>query len=115
MSNKPLSDIIVIDLTRVLSGPYSSMILKDLGAEVIKVESPQAGDDSRKFGPFLDDEKKKSAYFISINSGKKSVTIDLKQSEGKEILTALIKKADVVIENFRPGTFERLGFGLVFI
>jgi CoA:oxalate CoA-transferase len=105
-----LDDILVIDLTRVLSGPYCTMILGDLGAEIIKVETPGFGDDARGFGPFLDDAGERSAYFASINCGKKSITLNLKTDEGKRVLADLIVKADVLIENFRPGTLERLGF-----
>jgi len=107
---KPLQGITVIDLTRVLAGPYCTMILKDLGANVIKVETPLTGDDSRHFGPFVDDAQKKSAYFMSINCGKKSLTVNLKNEKGKKILEDLIQKSDVVVENYRPGTFEKLGF-----
>ena len=110
MSEKPLLGIVVIDLTRVLAGPYCTMILKDLGAEVIKVETPEIGDDARHFGPFLQGDKKKSAYFISINCGKKSVTLNLKDSMGKEVFADLVRRADVLIENFRPGALTRLGF-----
>ncbi len=110
MTKKPLDDILVIDLTRVLSGPYCTMILGDLGAEIIKVETPSLGDDARGFGPFLDDAGERSAYFASINCGKKSITLNLKTDEGKSVLADLIVKADVLIENFRPGTLERLGF-----
>jgi CoA:oxalate CoA-transferase len=110
MTPKPLDGIRVVDLTRVLAGPYCTMILGDLGAEIIKVEAPATGDDSRHFGPFLDKEGKKSAYFISINCGKESVTPDLKTEPGRKVLADLIKKADVLVENFRPGTLERLGF-----
>lgn len=108
-TSKPLAGIRVIDLTRVLAGPYCTMILKNLGAEIIKVESPE-GDDSRQFGPFIDNDKNKSAYFFSVNCGKKSISLDLKKAEGKEILTRLIETSDVLIENFRPGTMKRLGF-----
>lgn len=106
---RPLNGIRVLDLTRVLAGPYCTMILKNLGAEIIKVEAPQ-GDDSRQFGPFIEGSPKKSAYFYSINCGKKSVALDLKTAGGKEILSDLIRKVDVLIENFRPGTLDRLGF-----
>lgn len=109
-SGRPLCGITVIDLTRVLAGPYCTMILKDLGAEVIKIEAPGVGDDARHFGPFLYDDKNKSAYFISINCGKKSITLNLKSEAGKEVLADLIRKADVLVENYRPGTLERLGF-----
>jgi len=107
---KPLQGITVIDLTRVLAGPYCTMILQDLGATIIKVETPHIGDDSRHFGPFLDQAQKKSAYFMSINCGKKSLTVNLKNEKGKKILEDLIQKSDVVVENYRPGTFEKLGF-----
>lgn len=103
-----LEGIKVLDLTRVLAGPYATMILADLGAEVIKVERPKTGDDSRQFGPYVDDE---SAYFMSINRNKKSMTLNLKEEAGKEILLELIKKVDVIVENFRPGTMEKLGLG----
>ncbi len=108
-TSKPLAGIRVIDLTRVLAGPYCTMILRNLGADIIKVESP-IGDDSRQFGPFINEDTNKSAYFFSVNCGKKSISLDLKKDEGKEILTHLIKTSDVLIENFRPGTMERLGF-----
>jgi len=103
---KPLSNVIILDLTRVLAGPYSTMLMQELGAEVIKVEMPGRGDDARYFGPFKND---KSAYFISINRGKKSISLNLKSEEGKKILLELVKKVDIVTENFRPGTMEKLG------
>ncbi|SKC42559.1 CaiB/BaiF CoA transferase family protein [Maledivibacter halophilus] len=103
-----LEGIKVLDLTRVLAGPYSTMILADLGAQVIKIEKPETGDDSRQFGPYIEDE---SAYFMSINRNKKSVTLNLKKKKGKEILLGLVKEVDVVVENFRPGTMEKLGLG----
>lgn len=112
MNEKPLSGIRVIDLTRVLAGPYCTMILRDLGAEIVKIETPGTGDDARQYGPFLDRERTKSAYFMSINCGKKSLALDLKSATGKEIFAALIVRADVLVENFRPGTLDRLGFGL---
>jgi CoA:oxalate CoA-transferase len=108
-----LEGIVVIDLSHVLAGPFCTMILADLGAEVIKVEPPQ-GDDARKFGPFLADhnrpENRESAYFISINRNKKSVCLDLKSDSGKRVLEDLLGRADVVVENFRPTTMTRLGF-----
>lgn len=104
----PLEGVKILDLTRVLAGPYATMILADMGADVIKIEIPKTGDDSRAFGPFL---KGESAYFMSINRNKRSMTLNLKTEEGKEILTKLIKKADVIVENYRPGTMEKLGFG----
>ena len=108
-SGKPLSGIRVVDLTRVLAGPYCTMILKNLGAEILKVEAP-GGDDSRGYGPFIDGDPEKSAYFYSINSGKKSLSLDLKREAGKKILEDLIKVSHVLIDNFRPGTLSRLGF-----
>jgi CoA:oxalate CoA-transferase len=104
----PLENIKILDLSRVLAGPYCTMILSDLGAEVIKVEIPETGDDSRSFGPFKNGQ---SLYFISINREKKSISLNLKTKRGKEILKELITKVDVVIENFRPGTMEKLGLG----
>ncbi len=102
----PLEGIIILDLTNVLSGPFATLILKDLGAKIIKVEKP-GGDDSRKFGPFLNN---KSCYFISLNRGKKSISLDLKIKEDKLIFKKLLSKTDVLIDNFRPGVLERLGF-----
>ena len=105
----PLSGFTVVDLTRVLSGPYCTMVLADLGARVIKVEHPGKGDDTRHWGPpFLG---KESAYFLSINRNKESVTVDFKPAEGRDVLERLISRADVFVENFRPGTIERAGFG----
>jgi crotonobetainyl-CoA:carnitine CoA-transferase CaiB-like acyl-CoA transferase len=103
----PLDGITVLDLTRVLSGPYCTMLLADMGARVIKIEQPGKGDDTRAWGPpFLEGE---SAYFLSINRNKESVTIDFKQPKGRALLEQLIAKADVLVENFRPGTLTRLG------
>jgi crotonobetainyl-CoA:carnitine CoA-transferase CaiB-like acyl-CoA transferase len=104
----PLHGIRVIDLTRVLAGPFCSMSLGDMGAEVIKVEEPGKGDDTRGWPPFANGE---STYFMSVNRNKKSLTLNMKAPDGQAILCRLIAKADVVIENFRPGTMERLGFG----
>lgn len=104
----PLSGIKVLDLSRVLAGPYCGMILADLGAYVVKIERPGSGDDSREYGPFINGE---SAYFMSINRNKKSVTLNLKSPEGKEIFKKLVKEFDVVLENFRPGTMDKLGLG----
>jgi crotonobetainyl-CoA:carnitine CoA-transferase CaiB-like acyl-CoA transferase len=103
----PLQGITVIDLTRVLSGPYCTMMLADMGARVIKVEQPRKGDDTRGWGPpFVNGE---SSYFLSINRNKESITLDLKQAEGRAVLEQLIAKADVLVENFRPGTLDKLG------
>lgn len=105
----PLKDVRVLDLTRVVAGPYCSMFLGDLGAEVVKVEQPGAGDDTRGWGPpFAGGE---SAYYLCINRNKQSLTLDLKSKRGIELLSELAKVADVIIENFRPGTMERLGLG----
>src|SRR5215813_380034 len=102
----PFSDITVLDLTRVLSGPYCTMLLGDLGARIIKIEQPGKGDDTRPWGPpFLGGE---SAYYLSINRNKESVTLDFKKPQGREVLERLIAKADVLVENFRPGTLERM-------
>ena len=105
----PLDGIRVLDLTRVLAGPYCTMFLGDLGAEVVKVEQPGVGDDTRGWGPpFTGGE---SAYFLCVNRNKKSITVDLKSKEGVALLRRLAERADVLIENFRPGAMERLGLG----
>ena len=105
----PLAGFTVLDLTRVLSGPYCTMVLGDLGARIIKVEQPGKGDDTRAWGPpFLGAE---SAYFLSINRNKESVTLDYKPAAGKAVLEKLIAQSDVLVENFRPGTLARAGFG----
>jgi len=103
---QPLRGVRVLDLTRVLAGPYCTMILADLGAEVVKVEQPETGDDARHFGPFLPSGL--SGYFASINRGKKSITLDLKRDEDRETFLRLVEKADVLVENFRPGTMRKL-------
>lgn len=105
---RPLDGIRVVDLSRVLAGPYCTMLLADMGAEVIKVEEPGRGDDTRAWPPFQGDQ---ATYFLSVNRGKKSVTLNLKAPEGRAILKGLIERADVLLENFRPGAIERLGFG----
>ena len=106
---KPLDDLFVVDLSRILSGPVCTMLLADMGARVIKVEPPPSGDDSRQWGPpFIGGI---STYFLSINRNKKSVGLNLKTEEGRRVLWKLIERADVVIENFRPGVLEKLGFG----
>jgi CoA:oxalate CoA-transferase len=105
---KPLAGVRVLDLTRVLAGPYCTMMLSDLGAEIIKVEVPLTGDDSRTFGPF---KNGKSLYFLNVNRGKESVAINLKTGAGKKLLRDLAKKCDVLVENFRPGTMEKLELG----
>ncbi|MCL2000218.1 MAG: CoA transferase [Planctomycetes bacterium] len=102
-----LDGVTVLDLSRVLAGPFCTMILGDLGARVIKVEVPGTGDDSRTFPPFV---KSKSAYFMNMNRNKKGITLNLK-GKGKGIFLELVKKADILIENYRPGTMEKLGLG----
>ena len=105
----PLDGLTILDFTRVLAGPYCTMQLADLGARVIKIEQPGRGDDTRAWGPpFVRGE---SAYFLSINRNKESVALDLKHSRARGILDALVSRADVIVENFRPGTMERLGLG----
>ena len=105
----PLAGFTVLDLTRVLSGPYCTMVLGDLGARIIKVEQPGKGDDTRAWGPpFIGAE---SAYFLSINRNKESITLDYKPAAGRAVLEKLVARADVMVENFRPGTLERAGFG----
>ena len=106
--NGPLKDLLVVDLTRVLVGPYCTMILSDLGARVIKIEAPETGDDSRKFGPFIKDY---SAYFMSLNRGKESIALNLKNEDDKKIFEKILSKADILVENFKPGTLEKWGFG----
>jgi formyl-CoA transferase/CoA:oxalate CoA-transferase len=105
----PLDDLFVIDLTRALAGPYCTLMLGDLGARVIKIETPDGGDDTRGWGPpFINGE---SAYFLGINRNKESVTVNLKSPDGRQVLWRLIRRADVLVENFRAGTMDRLGFG----
>jgi formyl-CoA transferase/CoA:oxalate CoA-transferase len=106
--NGPLAGLTVVDLTRVLSGPYCTMVLADLGARVIKVEHPGRGDDTRHWGPpFVGPE---SAYFLSINRNKESVTVDFKHERGREVLSRLVERSDVLVENFKPGILDRAGF-----
>src|SRR5712692_3048417 len=104
----PLSGITIIDLSRILAGPYCTLLLAELGARVIKVEPPPQGDDARQYGPF---KNGKSAYFVSVNRGKESIALDLKSPGGREIFERLLDKADALVENFRPGTMEKLGYG----
>ena len=110
----PLDGTTVIDLSRALAGPHAGMMLGDMGARVIKVETPDAGDDSRGWGPpFVGpDEDPVSTYFLSCNRNKESVTLDLKSDDGRHTLTRLVRHADVLIENFRPGVLDRLGFSV---
>jgi CoA:oxalate CoA-transferase len=104
----PLSGITIIDLSRILAGPYCTLLLAELGARVIKVEPPGQGDDARQYGPF---KNGKSGYFVSVNRGKESIALDLKSPAGREIFERLLDKADALVENFRPGTMEKLGYG----
>jgi formyl-CoA transferase len=103
-----LEGVVVLDLSRVLAGPFCSMMLGDMGADVMKVEPPGIGDESRHFGPpFLNGE---SSYFLSLNRNKRSITLNLKSEEGREVLRRLVARSDVLLENFRPGVVDRLGF-----
>lgn len=110
----PLSDIVVVDLTRALAGPHAAMMLGDLGARVIKVERPEGGDDSRGWGPpFVGPEDaEQSTYFLSCNRNKESVTLDMKSEDGRALLARLVRHADVLVENFRPGVLDRMGFSV---
>ena len=103
----PLNGTLVVDLTRVLAGPYCAMVLADLGARVVKVEVPEHGDDARRIGPWLDG---RSAYFMSLNRGKESIALDLKSPADRGVFERLLAEADVLIENYRPGTMDRLGY-----
>ena len=113
LRNGPLSGILVVDLTRVLAGPYAALMLNELGARIIKVEPPRTGDDSRHIGPFVKTPsgKTKSGYFMSVNRGKESIALDLKADGDRRIFEALLARADVLIENYRGGTMEKLGYG----
>ncbi|MFW6069177.1 MAG: CaiB/BaiF CoA transferase family protein [Chloroflexota bacterium] len=110
MTPAALSGITILDLTRVLAGPYGTMIMGDFGAEVIKIEQPGRGDDTRRWGPPFD-EHGESAYYQSVNRNKRSVTLNLKTAEGREVLRELARQADVLVENFKVGTMDRLGLG----
>jgi crotonobetainyl-CoA:carnitine CoA-transferase CaiB-like acyl-CoA transferase len=113
-SSGPLAGTLVVDLTRALAGPHAAMMLADLGARVVKVETPDGGDDTRGWGPpFVDSpDGPVSTYFLSCNRNKESVTADLKSSSGKALLERLVERADVLLENFRPGVLDRLGFSV---
>lgn len=106
--HRALENIVVLDLARVVAGPFSSSILADLGAKVIKVEIPGKGDDARSYGPYVNGE---SLYYSNLNRNKYGITLNLKTEEGRQIIRELVKKADILIENFRPGVMERLGLG----
>ena len=102
----PLAGIRILDLTWALAGPFCTMLLSDLGAEVIKVENPEEGDPSRKNFPYVAGI---SSYFLSVNRGKKSITVNLRHAKGKEIILGLARKSDILVENFRPAVMDRLG------
>jgi CoA:oxalate CoA-transferase len=104
----PLSGIVILDLSRILAGPYCTLLMAELGARVIKVEPPPVGDDARQYGPF---KNGKSAYFASVNRGKESIVLDLKSAANRDVFDRLLDKTDALVENFRPGTMERLGYG----
>ena len=104
----PLAGVTILDLTRVLAGPYATLLLADLGARVIKVERPGVGDDARRIGPFVGG---RSAYFESVNRGKQSIALDLRDPGDREVFEKLLARSDVLVENFRPGALERLGYG----
>jgi CoA:oxalate CoA-transferase len=108
MPDGPFSGLLILDLTRVLAGPFCTMMLAELGARVIKVENPNGGDDARGYAPFFEGQ---SAYFLSLNRGKESIALDLKDAEDRAVFLRLVRRADVLVENFRPGTLERLGLG----
>lgn len=108
MSKGLLSGVKVLDMTRVLAGPYCGMLLADMGADVIKIEVPEKGDDSRSNFPIINGE---SAYYMNLNRNKKGITLNLKSEEGKEIFRKLVEQSDIVLENYRPGVMERLGLG----
>jgi CoA:oxalate CoA-transferase len=104
----PLSGIVVVDLSRILAGPYCTLLMAEMGARVIKVEPPKGGDDARAYGPYVHG---RSTYFASVNRGKESIALDLKAEGDRKVFEKLLAKADVVVENFRPGTMEKLGYG----
>ena len=111
--HRALEDVVVLDLTRVLAGPFSTMMLADMGADVIKIEVPGTGDDTRAYPPFTQNvnDERESLYFANINRNKRGITLNLKSEEGKEVFLKLVEKADVVIENYRSGVMDRLGLG----
>ena len=106
MEYKALEGIVVLDFTKVLAGPYCGSILADFGADVIKIELPGKGDDARAYGPIVNGE---SLYYANLNRGKRGITLNLKTEQGKEVFKKLVRKADILIENNRPGVMERLG------
>ena len=108
-----LEDLVILDLTRVLAGPFCTMMLADMGANVIKIEIPGGGDDTRAYPPFRENRngQSESLYFANVNRNKKGITLNLKSAEGKETFKKLVKKADIVVENYRPGVMDKLGLG----
>ena len=115
VTGAPLADVVVVDLSRALAGPHAAMMLGDLGARVIKVETPDGGDDTRSWGPpFVEgsDGRPYSTYFLSCNRNKESIALDLKSDDGRDVLGRLVERADVLVENFRPGVLDRLGFSM---
>lgn len=105
----PLDGVLVVDMSRALAGPHAAMLLGDLGADVIKIEAPERGDDTRSWGPPFVGEELVSTYFLSCNRNKRSVTADLRDADDMAVLTGLLRRADVLVENFRPGVMQRLG------
>ena len=109
MTDSALSGMVVLDLTQIMAGPFCTMTLADMGANVIKVEKPNGGDDNRRMGPpFIKDW---SAGFLALNRNKRSLVLDLRNEEGQAVFKRLVKDADAVVENFRPGAMDRLGLG----
>lgn len=108
-----LENLTILDLTRVLAGPFCTMTLADMGARVIKIEIPSGGDDTRAYPPFRQNKKeeRESLYFANINRNKKGITLNLKTEEGKKLFLEMVKKADIVVENYRPGVMDKLGVG----
>lgn len=106
--HRALENVVILDLSRVVAGPFCGAMLADLGATVIKVEMPGKGDDARAYAPYINGE---SLYYSNLNRNKYGITLNMKSEKGKEIIKGLVKKADVLIENFRPGVMERLGLG----
>lgn len=111
IDNFPLNGIRIVDLTRIVAGPYCTMILGDLGAEVIKIEKPGSGDEARNWGPPFISDTSESNYFISLNRNKKSICIDLKSQKGRELIYEMAKKSDVLVENYVPGKLNEIGLG----
>lgn len=113
-SHMALENLTILDLTRVLAGPFCTMMLADMGANVIKIEVPGSGDDTRSYPPFREQNRngeRESLYFANINRNKKGITLNLKSPKGKALFKRLVEKADVVVENYRPGVMDKLGLG----